>query len=886
MNALGRFSLRTTLKEISRPRVIFFAIAAAIAFLSMPNSVDATHCTGEWAFASNNGYFFEAYESREYVGGLLRVHFQLKPTYNDGREWLLTLIPADDECGQASTKTYTRKISVPAGTRNFSIRFSSSTHFDVWSDDTDTKITCAECSTDIDLYPYYYEVQFGGLIDGGASSVRSAAARVTSSVTAPPQQGSSLPLPASCVASTASGHFFDSYEWTEYVNGLLRYHFRLRTPFNDGREWSAEFLFHNSACDEFSSSPPVILAFPPYVRYYSVRFISSSQYEVWNDETEERIDCTGCSGDLAAFPDYAIAHFVSFSGSVPGSSMRSTSFRVRSEPNPVIIIPGIMGSERKNGMWVIDPILHSYDDLIETLDANGYTPGVDLFTFPYDWRQSNVTSAAQLRDKIDQVQAICGCDTVDLVAHSMGGLVARYYIQSDLYENDVDQLIFLGTPHLGAPKAYLIWEGGENDVLGRDQIVKFIFSREAKELGFTSLFDYVRNYPITSVEQLLPIRDYLKNDWDGVIRSYPDGYPRNEFLEDLDVATQLLFDRGVLITDVFGDNGAGNTIERIRVVPPPQPPLWEHGYPVNFTSEDSDRGLERGAGDRTVPLESAKLPEYFFSKHWRMITDEHGNLPTSGEGTVYKQLIGKTAETLIDKFRFPNFKLLIIKILSPVDVLVTAPDGKRTGKNFATGEEYNEIEDAFYSGFETDNELVTILNPLDGEYKVKALGTGEGGEYTVSVGYISDEELIERDYTAETVSNQETDLNLLIDNANPENTSIEAASPDDGGEEQITFEQAIQDVVDAYAVGDITDKKVAKKLKNKLNKFWKLDTLNQRLDDEPGNEGRIRRNQNKIRKVLQGGLVLLEQQHGISINDEAYNLLKTDFESLLVKFSS
>src|SRR3989344_1785103 len=97
----------------------------------------------------------------------------------------------------------------------------------------------------------------------------------------------------------------------------------------------------------------------------------------------------------------------------------------------------------KNGQLVIDPILHTYDDLIATLIANGYEEGVDLFPLPYEWRNSNVSTAHLLDVKIAVVKAICGCNKVDIVAHSMGGLVARSYIQSVDYHDDIDRLVFL-----------------------------------------------------------------------------------------------------------------------------------------------------------------------------------------------------------------------------------------------------------------------------------------------------------------------------------------------------------------------------------------------------------------------------------------------------------
>jgi len=47
-------------------------------------------------------------------------------------------------------------------------------------------------------------------------------------------------------------------------------------------------------------------------------------------------------------------------------------------------------------------------------------------------------------------------DKVDIVAHSMGGLVARYYIQSGFYRDDVNKLITVNTPHSGSQAANLL----------------------------------------------------------------------------------------------------------------------------------------------------------------------------------------------------------------------------------------------------------------------------------------------------------------------------------------------------------------------------------------------------------------------------------------------
>ena len=423
--------------------------------------------------------------------------------------------------------------------------------------------------------------------------------------------------------------------------------------------------------------------------------------------------------------------------------------------DPVIIIPGLLGSAEKNGIWLIDPIFHVYDNLIETLEANGYVLGVDLFTFPYDWRNSNVDTAILLGSKIASILSTCSCSKVDLVAHSMGGLVARQYIQSLSYDHDVDQLIFLGTPHLGSPKAYLTWEAGESVNELSERFIKTLLSREAKKAGYPSLFDYIHQRPIVSFQELLPITDYLLDKASTTLRTYPINYPRNIFLENLNNNISALLNSGVDITNIIGDIGT-STIFTIRVVPSVNLPFWQDGSPDR---PSSDEGLELGSGDGTVSLQSSE----FVGFDSVVLDKKHLDLPTDGEKIVYKNLSGKEPSTFVDKPRIYNFKILIIKILSPADIVVVAPDGKKVGKDFETGDEFNEIPDAFYSGYVTDDEYVTIPNPLDGEYQVVTEGTGSGGEYTIATGLISDDGTAEASFSGQTLPGLITPISIPID---------------------------------------------------------------------------------------------------------------------------
>jgi pimeloyl-ACP methyl ester carboxylesterase len=277
--------------------------------------------------------------------------------------------------------------------------------------------------------------------------------------------------------------------------------------------------------------------------------------EVYDAETDSLVEEPYTDADLIKWFEWNYGATAEYTGEIPDTYAPDSidgfdfSYTARTAPletpgitAPVIIIPGILGSQYLHGQWVIDPVLHVYDNLIDTLLANGYENGTTLFTFPYEWRNSNIQTALLLKDKIAEVKSICGCKKVDIVAHSMGGLIAREYMESAHYDDDVRRVVFIGTPHLGAPEDYLMWEAGK--VYGNflSGFFEAIFSGEAIEHGYLSLFDYIRNKPIYSVQELLPIYDYLTNADETGHASYSDGYPRNIFLEQLDANKGRLSD--------------------------------------------------------------------------------------------------------------------------------------------------------------------------------------------------------------------------------------------------------------------------------------------------------------------------------------------------------
>src|SRR3989344_1657438 len=527
------------------------------------------------------------------------------------------------------------------------------------------------------------------------------------------------------------------------------------------------------------------------------------------------------------------------------------------EITPVVIIPGIMGSAYKNGQLVIDPILHTYDDLIATLLANGYEEGVDLFTFPYEWRNSNVSTAHLLDVKIAVVKAICGCNKVDIVAHSMGGLVARSYIQSVDYDYDIDRLVFLGVPHQGAPTAYLQWEAGKFAPDFNSVLRESFFVAQALRNGYLTVFDYIRNKPILSLQELLPIFDYIKDRGLSSLREYPSGYPRNTFLENMNNNISTLLNSGVNITNIVGSVG-NETIERIRVITTTNSLFWEHGEPEGFGALIGDSGLERGVGDNTVP----NLSSFMHGVVSELISASHNRIPTVSENRVFNILTGDTSVSNIDNGFNISPTILLLQLLSPIDFVVTDPDGNRMGKNFQTGGEYNEIPFAFYSGYKTNDEYITILNPLDGEYKIELQGMGSGGKYEVLTSYITDAFATTAEVTGITAPNQVTNLSVDIDNSDPENLE---------SEREVTLDVIIADINGAYDLGWITDKKVRDSLIQQAKLIIKF---------EKKRNGKF---EPKVDKIL---LKLLEKELDLllkkgKINSEAYDLLKEDLKYLI-----
>ena len=139
---------------------------------------------------------------------------------------------------------------------------------------------------------------------------------------------------------------------------------------------------------------------------------------------------------------------------------------------------------------------------------NLHNEGEDLFCFTYDWRKSISYNAALLNLFIDNVLTWTGSSKVNLIAHSLGGLVAKKYIQDfNSSTIKINNLIFNGTPHLGSPQIlYTILRG--------DLLLQDLWENE---FGFShqEIIKISLNMPV--VYHLFPTEKYfnihLNNNW-------------------------------------------------------------------------------------------------------------------------------------------------------------------------------------------------------------------------------------------------------------------------------------------------------------------------------------------------------------------------------------
>jgi pimeloyl-ACP methyl ester carboxylesterase len=235
----------------------------------------------------------------------------------------------------------------------------------------------------------------------------------------------------------------------------------------------------------------------------------------------------------------------------------------QSAPKRVVVL--IHGLDEPGGVW---------DQLAPALSDADYS--VVRFDYPNDQRIS--LSALSFAEQMETL-GLLGVEHIDIVAHSMGGLVVREALTNPQMISDeipsVHRLITLGTPHLGSP-----WSRMRAVAEIREQTQRWI---ESSDHDPKRLLGFAR---------------------DGVGQAGTDLLPGSEFLEALNARPTP---EGIQVTCVVG-RAVPFRMNDARV-------MVGSGMLEQLVGKRDANAIERGIdtlktelGDGVVPVSSAQMP--------------------------------------------------------------------------------------------------------------------------------------------------------------------------------------------------------------------------------------------------------------------------------------
>ncbi|CAM0952375.1 unnamed protein product [Alopecurus aequalis] len=128
-----------------------------------------------------------------------------------------------------------------------------------------------------------------------------------------------------------------------------------------------------------------------------------------------------------------------------------------------IVVPeddhGLFAIDILDPSWFVEllhmTMVYHFHDMIDMLIDCGYKKGTTLFGYGYDFRQSNRIDKAMfgLRAKLETAYKASGGKKVNIISHSMGGLLVRCFVSMnhDIFSKYVNKWICIACPFQGAP---------------------------------------------------------------------------------------------------------------------------------------------------------------------------------------------------------------------------------------------------------------------------------------------------------------------------------------------------------------------------------------------------------------------------------------------------
>jgi len=298
---------------------------------------------------------------------------------------------------------------------------------------------------------------------------------------------------------------------------------------------------------------------------------------------------------------------------------------------PFTLVPGLA---RFDGYTGLKKAL--FDGFRLTVGRHDQPDGAaaNYFEFPYDWRRDNRATAARLKALIDRELPKWRSSTDDpkakvvFLAHSMGGLVARYYIEVLEGFANTKALITFGTPYRGSVEAIDYFANG---------YVKFGLQLQGLTAALRtlpSMYQLLPRYPavwdrdhhwkrVFEVKQ--PIdhlsRAAAKAAYENLYCAIDEAYERNRHIPEYEVELLPVFGWGQQTAQSASINSVG-TVTISGDFPPSVDPVFANG-------------------DGTVPRVSA-IPIELNDKplRWWGVNQKHATLQN------HKELIANLTQNL------------------------------------------------------------------------------------------------------------------------------------------------------------------------------------------------------------------------------------------------